>query len=65
MEKNQNLKEFLKMRDLKKALKYTIDSSKATDVYSLFTELLALLYTVGYSDGQEYMKDLMEGKYED
>ena len=44
------------MEEVKEALRYQIDISEAKHPVELFQELLVILYTKGYQDGQHYMK---------
>lgn len=48
------------MDDLKKAMKFVIDNSEAKHPVELFQELLVILYTKGYQDGQHFA-DVREG----
>ena len=43
------------LKDLKEAIIYTVNTSKETNAVDLFAELLDLLYTKGFSDGQDYL----------
>ena len=42
------------MDDLKEAIIWKVNNSHATSAVELFGELLNLLYTLGYSEGQKY-----------
>lgn len=44
-----------KMEDLKKAIIEKVNQSEATNPLKLYSELLVLLYCVGYRDGQDYV----------
>ena len=50
------------MDELKEALIYAINISKAESKVELFTELLSLLYASAYSDGQHY---IIQRQYEE
>ena len=43
------------MNELKEVIIETVNASSAKHPVELFKELLILLYTVGYSDGQKYI----------
>ena len=45
------------MDDLKKAIIYVVENSKADNAIKLFTELLQLLWTDGFRAGQYYMEE--------
>ena len=45
------------MDDLKEAIIFTMNNSKARNSVELFCELLALLYSKGFSDGQHYIDE--------
>ena len=44
------------MDEVKEAIKYQLEISKARHPVELFQELLVILYSKGYSDGQKYME---------
>lgn len=45
------------MDDLKEAIIFMVNNSKAKCATELFGELLTLLYSVGFRDGQHYVDD--------
>lgn len=48
------------LKDLKEAIIYTVNTSTKANAVELFTELLDLLYTKGFSDGQDYILEKRE-----
>lgn len=52
-----------KIDDLKRSIIYIVQNSKATDSVSLFSELLTLLWTMGFKEGQNYIKDRADDGY--
>lgn len=48
------------MNELKEAITYLLNTTKAKSSTELFSELIPLFYASAFSDGQQYMLDRLE-----